>query len=420
MDADDKAPKIVGLKSLGRNTGLLFIADVAVAAGRMLTFFLLGIALGADELGRYVAVLGLAQLVFPASRVGISHVMVRGISRGNRFEEDWSKSTTVTILGSVLGALVTVLIAEVIFDVSPLTSLLIGFAQLLGLGFLQAGGMASAAHGRSEIGIAINAASTVFRLLAILGFFFAVSSRSVDVWAWFLLPSMVATAVSTMYIMQRFLDARPRFVLPTREDLALGSGFVFVEFGSTAQSDIDRVVLGAYGLDADAGVYAAAFRVAELANLPLGALLRASYSEFFRRGSNSVAEALQYARKLTSYSVAYGICAGIGLWVLAPLLQVLMGDGFADSVTALRWLSFVPAVRALQIFPANVLTGVDRLWERARLMMTSASINLASNIVLAPTYGWRGAAVSTLIAELFFAGILWRSVLRAARLETAA
>lgn len=418
-DSSEKAPTVVGASKLGRNTGFVLAADTALTIGRSLTFFLLAISLGTEVFGRYVAVLGLTQLLFPVSRLGIAHLMVRSISRGERFSPQWSKVVTVNVLGGLVGSVLSVLLSQVLFDVSVVTALLIGLAQLIGLGIQQAGSMAAAAHGRSEIGLIINGVSTMLRIGAILSFFYLVSDQTVDVWARFMVATMLASGLATVVIVGRMLDARLRFQLPTIEDVSLGSGFVFVESANTAQADIDKVVLGGFGLDTDTGVYAAAYRVSDIANLPLGALVRASYSEFYRRGSNTVTEAAKYARKLTTVSVTYGLCAGIALWLAAPLLEFLMGEDFEDSVTALRWIAAVPAIRASQLFPANVLTGTDRQWIRARLMAATAVLNLTANIVLVPEYGWRGAAVSTLVAESVFSLALWTAVNRAVRAERA-
>lgn len=408
---------IVGAKSLGRNTGFSLAAELALAAGRMFTFFLLARALGTAGLGRYVAVLGLAQLIFPASRLGIAHLMVRSISRSEPFAPEWAKATTVNIFGGLTGAVLTSVIAAVLFDVSVLTAALITTGQLVGLGLQQSGGMAAAAHGRSEVALAINGVSTVIRVAMVVAFFYLVDEQTIDSWAPLFFVVMVTGSISTVSIIKRAFGARVRLAIPSTADLRLGSGFVFVELANSAQADIDKVVLGGFGLDEDTGVYTAAYRVADLANIPLAALVRASYSEFFRRGSNTITEAVRYAKKLTAFAFTYGLIVGIGLWIFAPLIEFAIGDEFAESVTALRWIAFVPAIRATQFFPANVLSATDRQWVRAKIMSATAVLNLIANLILIPQLGWRGAAISTLVAEVVFSGGLWIAIRRALRAE---
>jgi len=288
----------------------------------------------------------------------------------------------------------------------------IALAQLIGLGLQQAGGMAAAAHGRAGVALVINAANTAFRVGAILIFYFMISDQTVDAWARFLAVSMIGGSLATVTIVRVALDGRLRFQTPERRDLRLGGGFVFVAAANTVQADVDKVVLGGYGLLEDNGVYAAGYRVADFASLPLTALVKASYAEFFRRGSASVTESVRYARKLTAVSVSYGLAAGGLLWLAAPALRTFIGDEYEESVTVLRWIAIVPAIKAAQYFPANVLTGVDRQWVRARLMAGTAILNLLINLAFARRFGWRGAAVGTLIAEALFTCLLWLAVRR--------
>lgn len=416
--ASETGAQVVGALKLGKSASWLFGADVVFTAGRALTLFILGRLLGGEGFGRYLAILGLTQLLFPLARAGIAHVMVRAVTQGVRLDAVWPKVLGVHVVGGALGSVASVLLGGLLFDASPVTTLLIGLGQLVGLGILQAGNMAAAAYDRSVLGLINNGVSTVLRVIALLVFAFVIAEQSVDSWAWLLAGSMLLTGVTTALLMQRSLGASLRLELPEKSDLSMGAGFVFVDFANSAQSDIDKVVLGAFGLNADLGVYGVATRVAEVANLPLTALVRASYSEFFRRGSGTIGSALQYARKLTLVSTGYGLAMAGVLWLGAPLLEPLMGDEFAESVEALRWIAVLPALRALQVFPANVLSGIDRQWTRARLMIGAASLNLAINIGLAPEFGWRGAAAATVIAESVFAALLWITVRRAARAES--
>ncbi len=408
---DDVQPGVVGRASVAKNTSFVLVAELVFSAGRMLIFVLLGKALGRVELGRYVAVLGMVQLLFPLARVGIAHVMVRSIAQGGKsgFGDAWSKNVTVHGLGGIVGAGVSVALAKILFDVSAFAVLLIAAAQFVGLGLQQAGGMAANAFGRAEVGLALNGANTILRVLAVL-LFIQSGGDSVDSWALYLFGAAGLGVLCTLLIVGRFFEVQLKLQLPTRPDLVLATPFVFADTANSAQADIDKVVLGGLGLNADNGVYAAAYRVADLANLPLAALVKATYGEFFRRGDSPIGEMLRYSKRLTGVAMSYGAVIGVGLWVAAPLVEVAMGEEFDDSISALRWIAVVPFIRAAQYFPANVLAGVGRQWERARLMGSTALLNLAANLALAPTMGWRGAALSTILAEIAFGVLLWRRV----------
>ena len=45
------------------------------------------------------------------------------------------------------------------------------------------------------------------------------------------------------------------------------------------------------------------------------------------------------------------------MFVLAPLIPLLVGRGFAESVSALRWLCLIPVFRSIHGATGSVLTG---------------------------------------------------------------
>jgi O-antigen/teichoic acid export membrane protein len=78
-------------------------------------------------------------------------------------------------------------------------------------------------------------------------------------------------------------------------------------------------------------------------------------------------------------------------------------------------LAFLPVVRSIATPGANVLTGTGR--QRLRIIGTTGAglFNLALNLMLIPSYGWRAAVVSTLIAEVLLMVWAWYHVLRPRR-----
>ena len=156
-----------------------------------------------------------------------------------------------------------------------------------------------------------------------------------------------------------------------------------------------------------------------MSTIPLIALVRASYAEFFRRGSSTITEAMTFARKLTTLAVGYGIVAGIGLLIAAPLARLILPDRLDEAITVIRWMSFIPLAKGLQYFPGNVLTGSDRHSVRSWIIFGTAIVNVVGNIIFIPQFGWQAAAVTTAVAEFLLAGGLWAAVLRLAKNETA-
>ena len=364
--------------------------------------------------GQYVGVLALATILAPTSQWGMSHVGVRAIARQQRFSETWAKVVSTTYFGGMVGSAVAVLLGLLLYETHPAAVVLIASTQMVSFGIAQAAGLMTEAHHRSDIGLRISLIGAFFRLIA-LGVFALAGRHDLITWSAMSFTAMLLWASFAAATVASELGGYNIVRWPSRADLRMGFGFVFVQTASSGQTDIDKVVLNAYELEADAGVYSQGFRVSELAVVPLIAVVRATYAEFFRRGENSIRGALAFARSLTIGAASYGIVAGVLLWFTAPLFAFILNE--EEVADVIRWLSAIPFIKALQYFPGNVLTGSDHHHIRARLIAFTMITNLVGNLVLARQFGWRAAAGTTIVVELLFAVLLWGAVLWMARRE---
>jgi O-antigen/teichoic acid export membrane protein len=409
---DMRTERLVGARNILRNSSVVLLGDLVLTIGRLIIFLLLARAFGITEMGVYVSVLAMVQLFFPAAQWGTSHIAIRRIASGGSVRIEWQQVVGTTLRFGTLLIGICTLTASIFFDVNLPAVALIAAAQLIAMTLQGAAQAITTGQGRPERGLLINACSTVSRLSAALLFTLRESHDLID-WAVLFFGASAISVFLTLWIMA---DGRRPLISGSRSsaaDLREGSGYVFAQGASTAQADIDKVVLGAYGLSNDTGAYAAAYRITDLATVPLTALVSTTYSEFFRRGQRNLQEARRYAVKLTAVATGYGLVAGAVLFVAAPWITLLVGDEYAESVEVVRYVALIPAVKATQFFPGNVLTGTGRQWWRARAMWSTAIMNAAANIVLAPMYGWRGAVVATYVTEVVFSALLWWLVRRA-------
>jgi O-antigen/teichoic acid export membrane protein len=397
-------------KGLAQNTAFVLVAELVVQATRAATIFVLADVFDKEEFGRYVGLLGLMTLLGPVSQWGMNHVGVRAVAHELPFARTWAKVTTSTWIGGLLGTGIATVISLLIFDVDAWTVVAFGIAQLVGFNTAQAATMMAEAYHRSDVGLRINITGGIVRL-ALLGAFVTAGFSDLGTWSLFLLVGMLSWGILSAVQVARAFGGEHRLVPPSNEDLRLGIGFVFVQTSSSGQTDIDKIVLNAYGLANDAAVYSPGYRIAELSTVPLIALVRATYAEFFRRGSSTVREAMAFARRLTAIAAGYGIVAGAALFLFAPLVLLILDDTkYAESVDVIRWLAFIPLAKGLQYFPGNALTGADHHNVRTWIIFTTAIVNLLGNLIFIPTHGWKAAAITTLVAEMLFAALLWAAV----------
>ena len=407
-------------KGLAQNAGFVLGAELVVQATRAATIFVLADVFAKDTFGTYVSLLALTTLLAPVSQWGMNHVGVRAVARNVPFAETWAKVISAVSVGGLLGTAVATIVGFALLDVRPVVALAFGIAQLVGFNTAQASTMMTEAHHRSDVGLRINITGGAVRL-ALLVAFVLLGFDDLLRWSLFLLIGMVSWGVLSAIQVSRAFGGNFRLTAPSREDLRHGFGFVFVQTSSSGQTDIDKFVLGANGLTADAAIYSPAYRIVEMATIPLIAVVRATYAEFFRKGASTISEAMAFAKRLTAIAATYGLVAGVGLFLAAPLILLILDDAdFADSVNAVRWLAFIPFVKGLQYFPGNALTGADHHNVRSWIIFTTAIVNLIGNLIFIPSYGWQAAAVTTLVAEVLFAGLLWGAVSLLSRREESA
>ena len=162
-----------------------------------------------------------------------------------------------------------------------------------------------------------------------------------------------------------------------------------------------------------AGIYAPAISImSALVLVPL-ALHMVSVPALSRAHAEDRAAVGSAATRLLLISAPLGIMAGIVLAFGADwIVQILLGDAFAETGDVLTLLSGVLAARFSTLAAASVLIAVG--WQRHRVkpQIAVAGLNVGLNMLLIPRWGLIGAAGVFVFTEwLLVAGYLalvWR------------
>ena len=210
-----------------------------------------------------------------------------------------------------------------------------------------------------------------------------------------------------MTVLRRF--GRPVF----RPRLALahaGEGLTYSLSGTatTASNDIDKTMLVHYGMSAQNGVYAMAYRIVDVCHMPIRSIHSAAFPRFFRLGRHDGIEgSAGFARRLLRKTLVFGSAGAIGMFLAAPIIPHLVGASFSQSIAALRWLCLIPLFRCFHLSAGDALVGAG--FQRLRLIVQGmmAATNFALNLYLIPHYGWRGAAWSSLETDGGMAILMW-------------
>jgi len=385
---------------LGNNTRWAAVSEVLQLVSSTLVVLMVARLLDETSYGVLGGVAAVAAIALNLSNLGSHILLLRRAARGEDLREAWSRAVTVgvglpALLAVLLLAAKPLLQPNVDFDVYVLFIVagmplfwLSELAVYLPVGL---GHMKRAAIGRLIV--------TVCRLGAI-GWFALAAEQTLLTWAWANMVSFALSAVLGVAYVGFAYGVRPVFNRRANEDLGPGLPFSVNGVTENLNDQADRALLLRFDHVEDNGFYSFGGRAIQFAYMPLRMLLRAHDSELFGAGKSGVTKAFGVAARLAPTAVLLGVGAGVVFWFLAPFVPIILGSNWSDEVVAvIRWLAFLPGIRAVQYVAGNTLSAADKQWWRFGATGAAAALNIGLNIWLLPNGSWRTAAMTTYVSE---------------------
>lgn len=404
----DRLPASVGEVAYDSVWTLAFEAFLILSVTA--SFMMLGSELGPAGYGEYV---GLFAIITPVSAIGsaASLATLQACFQEQReVQSVVNVFLTVVLLGGSLATAIVSVVAPLILDELSMTAIVtIAFGELVFLPTVRvSAGAIRALHGvpmatRTELTV------LVAKFVALTGLF-AVGSLTVQNLAigWFVASGLVVVYVVFFRLRSVGIVATPGRVSmrDIRMVLALGAPMYISDF----QTNGDKVVLNGAGLQGEAGLYGAAFRVATLATTPLRAMDIAIFHRIIEHDDNARGVHLRRARRYTTWSLGVVIPIGLVLLLTAPVLPLLVGDKFDGSVEMIRWLVLWLPFKTVAQPPLAGLLGLGRLGVRLVILCATAGLSMALYLILIPDMGWEGAVIGTVVAEAALAALGWMAL----------
>ena len=368
--------------------------------------------LGAAGYGEFIAVGALTVMLAPFGCFGTGNLLIRDVSRepAAMAQSWWTALATTVLSGLPMIAALLALAAWILPGTPPLLVLLIGIADLVFAQLADICGKAFQAERRLDLTATIDTLLSAVKLVAALGLCLLVSKPTALAWAGFYAgANLLGAAVGIGLVVARHRVLPPRFSVSVRT-LREGLYFALSLWAQAVQKDIDKMLIVRLSGPLAAGVYAAAFRVVEMAFTPIFSLLAATYPGFFRHGVSGLRGTIAYARPLVLVGGLFGLAGGLVLTVAAPVLPLLLGDGFEGSVEAVQWLALTPLLKSLHYVAGDVLTGAgfQRLRTCLQLGVGAAAIGMA--VWAIPLYSWRGAAGAAVVSNVLLVVASWVAI----------
>lgn len=153
-----------------------------------------------------------------------------------------------------------------------------------------------------------------------------------------------------------------------------------------------------------AGLLNVSQRIIDVASIPLNALTEVLLPKIFKNPDTN--------KTTITTLILIAITTSGAIWMSAPLLVRILGNGYSDSTPTIRLLSFTPLLFATRTAMSTVLInhGLQRTITTTFLM--TLPICAIANTTLITRYGINGSIASTYITEISISGFLYFFILR--------
>lgn len=391
------------------NAGWMFSGQVASFVIQAAYFVLLARLLGSSQYGVLAGAAALVNIFSQYSGMGAGILFLRYVSPDHsKFREYWGNVLLSAMIVSTV-VIVALRITGKWFLGTEAASILVVLAigDCLCSQLTSSSAQVFQTFERMRITAGLNFLTNLLRM--ILAAVLVLTVHRATAWTW----AVASLGVSIVACVVAVIQVTSNFGLPTFSlklfFRRIGEGFVYAISGSTTTvyNDVDKVMLGHYGMTVANGIYSMAYRVVNICTVPINSVQAASFPRFFREGINGVKATEAFARKLLKRTAILGALGAVGMFVCAPLIPRVAGHDFAASVSALRWLCLIPLFRSFHLSAGDAITGAGFQKFRLLSQMAAAAGNFGLNLYLIPRYSWHGAAWASLLTDGSLAALNW-------------
>jgi O-antigen/teichoic acid export membrane protein len=239
-------------------------------------------------------------------------------------------------------------------------------------------------------------------------------ARSLPVWAsMYLLSALLALALSLRFVRSMTMgdSHRPRAGLaPTIRE---GLPFALSSLLQKISADADKALIASMVSLAATGTYGLAYRMIEMAQMPLHALAMATTTHFARHRQQGHRAAARELLHILPLPLLYALISVPMLLVLARLVPWVFGPGFASAAGHIVHLAFLPLLMAPRIQAQAALNAAGMQARVAGSHFAGASLGITINLCLLPRWGIGAAITAAYCVEglllLLQAFILYRA-----------
>lgn len=378
-------------------------------------FILIARSLGSQGYGAFAGVVALIGIMAPFAGWGGGGLLIKNVARNPQtFGIYWGRLLLfISVSGTLLVGLAYGLSYLLLPSIIPASVVLaVAVSDLLFEPVNGASKQAFQAFQRLSWTASIAVLLACSRLVAAAVLVIAVSHPTPQVWAWLYLGGTSLTACISFWLVKRKIGSPIWSLTDLLPEISEGFYFSTSLSAQRVYGEIDKTLLTRLATLQAAGIYSAAYRLLETLLIPPLALAQSAYARFFQHGEQGVKSSADYAKQLLPVALGYAVLASVGIYLLAPLLPIMLGQTYKQAAIVARWLAILPILIVWRRYIATVLTGAGLQRGRSAVEVGAAVLNLTANLILIPAFSWRGAVIATILSELMLLLGLWKIVKR--------
>ncbi len=376
-------------------------------------FVIIARTLGVENYGVFVGTTALVAIVSPFVGLGIDNLLLKNVAKNRELlREYWGNAlwmVLVTGLG-LMGLLALISPHLLPRSISPLLIFLVAVSDLIFGSITNIAGRTFQAVDRLNISAQIGISVMFMKVLAAISLMSFFPEPNPLEWVCLYLASSIISALLAAILVHRDFGSPQLSLARIMPELKEGIYFSISNSAYTIYNDIDKTMLAKLSTFEATGIYAAAYRLIDVAFIPVISIAGAAYAEFFRKGKEGIRATTAFAKPLVMITAAYSVLAGICLLLFSPIVPHILGDEYLNVVQVLRWLAPIPLFRAMQHFGGDILSGTGFQGLRSLLEVFISIFNIGINLWLIPRYSWQGAAWSSLASDGLLMVMLWSMV----------
>ncbi|WP_410981429.1 lipopolysaccharide biosynthesis protein [Bacillus pacificus] len=240
-------------------------------------------------------------------------------------------------------------------------------------------------------------------VLIIMFFMFFHNNFIVLVYA-FVISNILVTIVAIYYERRLWSSIKQKSVelnTTNTELLKFGAPLVFTFLVTWLFQSIDRIFIQQYNDYNELGIYSAAFSIIALLNAVQGAFttfwVPVAYEAYHKDKKN-----VRFFEKINSLVTYVMFLMGTLIIMLKDIIVVLLGEEFREASGIIPFLVFMPVMYTISETTVLGISFLKKSSYHIVIAVLAAITNIVGNILLVPSLGAKGAAISTGISYIVF------------------